>query len=127
MKIDISREGYLNLLQEVYDKKKEEREHALDRYRKADDMMDSAEQFVLMGKNAVSFLSLAATSTSDVAALAKEIKSIVYKDSDNASSGDSSELDESFKLAISTQLEEMEQEKNTKGSSNETDNSKPKA
>jgi len=115
MDIDISKEGYLNLIKEVYKRKIEERQYALDRYRKADEMMVSAEQFVLMGKNAVSFLTLASNSTSDIASLAKEIKSIVYKDSgDGISAGNGEELDDAFKMAISTQIEEMEQSKTNK-------------
>lgn len=114
MEIDITKEGYLNLIKEVYARKIEERQYALDRYRKADNLMESAEQFVLMGKNAVSFLSLAASSSSDIASLAKEIKSIVYNtDSDVPSSG-GSELSEEFKLAISTEMEEIEQKNNNK-------------
>ena len=111
MDIDISKEGYLNLIKEVYKRKIEERQYALDRYRKADEMMESAEQFVLMGKNAVSFLTLASNSTSDIANLAKEIKSIVYKDNTDSSNGSGSELDDDFKMAISTQIEELEQAK----------------
>jgi len=115
MDIDITKDGYLKLINEVYIRKLEERQYALDRYRKADEMMESAEQFVLMGKNAVSFLSLASTSTSDIASLAKEIKSIVYKENaDEITSGDKGSLDDEFKIAISTQLEELEQEKKDK-------------
>lgn len=75
-----TKELYEKLLNEVYEKKQEERELALDRYRRADENMDTSESFVLMGKNAISFLKLASDCSDSIASLAKEIKSIVYKD-----------------------------------------------
>ena len=105
-KIEISKEGYLALIKRVFENKLEEREFALDRYRKADEQMETAEQFVLMGKNAVAFLNLASLSTNDLAALAKEVKSIVYKDEVG---GDINlNLSEDWKTAISERIEEVE-------------------
>jgi len=78
--MDPSRELYEKLMREVYKYKLEEREMALDRYRRADEQMDSSESFILMGKNAIDFLKQAASSSDGIKDLAKEIKSIVYKD-----------------------------------------------
>jgi len=75
-----TRELYEKLMSEVYKYKLEEREMALDRYRRADEQMDSSESFILMGKNAIDFLKQAASSSDGIEKLAKEIKSIVYKD-----------------------------------------------
>lgn len=105
-KLEISKDGYLNLIKKVFENKLEERELALDRYRKADEQMESAEQFMLMGKNAVSFLNLASVSTNDLAALAKEIKGIVYKDE---LGGDINlNLSDDWKDAISERIDEVE-------------------
>jgi len=105
-KIEISKDGYLALIKRVFENKLEERELALDRYRKADDQMETAEQFAIMGKNAVSFLNLASLSTNDLAALAKEVKSLVYKDEVG---GDINlNLSEDWKTAISEKIEEVE-------------------
>ncbi len=106
---DISKEGYLKLIKEVYKKKLEERELALDRYRKADEQMVSEEQFMMLGKNAVSYLTLASTSTSDIAQIAKEIKSIVYKDNDNGAV--TVNLGEDFKKEIADALKDEENKK----------------
>lgn len=115
-KIEISKDGYLSLIKRVFENKLEERELALDRYRKADEQMETAEQFVLMGKNAVSFLNLASLSTNDLAGLAKEIKSIVYKDE---VSGDISlNLSDSWKEAIQEGVEEAEKKRNTRNVEN---------
>jgi hypothetical protein len=77
---------YEKLIGEVYKYKLEEREMALDRYRRADEQMDTAESFILMGKNAIDFLKQAANASDGIEKLAKEIKSIVYKDAGNDSS-----------------------------------------
>jgi len=121
-KLEISKDGYLSLVKRVFENKLEERELALDRYRKADDQMETAEQFVLMGKNAVAFLNLASLSTNDLAALAKEMKSIVYK-----SEGDNdgpSELSEDWKNAVNEKIEEVEK-RNTRRESIESDDVPP--
>jgi len=75
-----SKELYQKLILEVYKYKIEEREMALDRYRRADSQMDSAESFMLMGKNAIDFLKQASNSSDGIERLAKEIKSIVHKE-----------------------------------------------
>ena len=83
--MDPTRDLYEELISKVYKYKLEEREMALDRYRRADEQMDTAESFILMGKNAISFLKAASDSSDAIAQLAKEIKSIVYKDDANSS------------------------------------------
>mgnify|MGYP007053800236 CR=1 FL=1 len=75
-----SKELYEKLLSEVYKYKLEERELALDRYRRVDEQMETPESFVIMGKHAVDFLKQAASSSDGIERLAKEIKSIVYKE-----------------------------------------------
>ena len=110
-KLEISKDGYLSLIKRVFENKLEERELALDRYRKADEQMESVEQFMLMGKNAVSFLNLASLSTNDLASLAKEIKTIVYKDE---ISGDINfNLSDNWKDAITERIEEVEKNRGT--------------
>ncbi len=79
-----TRELYEKLISEAYKYKIEEREMALDRYRRADEQMDSAESFILMGKNSIEFLKQAASASDGIATLAKEIKSIVYKEESGA-------------------------------------------
>jgi len=106
--IEITKEGYLKLIKQIYGNKLEEREIALDRYLKADELMDSPEAFSLIGKQAVAFLNLAAESTNNLAALAKEIKSIVYKDADTQNVN--VELSDDFKLKISEHIEEIEKQ-----------------
>lgn len=104
--LEISKDGYLKLIKKVYQNKNEERELALDRYRKADEQMESMDQFIMAGKSAVSYLNLACLSTNDLAALAKEIKSIVYKDSSTEVEDES--LSDNWKNMIQNSVEEIE-------------------
>lgn len=78
--IKIDESSYLMLLNKVLTHKDEERELALDRYRKVDEKMETNDHFVIMGKNAVSYLKLASDTTNDMFNVAKEIKSIIFKD-----------------------------------------------
>lgn len=104
-----SRELYESLMSDIYKYKLEEREMALDRYRRVDEMMDSAEAFILMGKNAISFLKQAAESSDGIEKLAKEIKTIVYKE--DAEVGADASFNDADKRKI---IEIMEQEEEDK-------------
>lgn len=82
--VKIDENSYLMLINKVLKNKDEERDLALDRYRKADEAITSNDHFMLLGKNAAAFLQIASSATNDLASLAKEIKSIVFKDDPNA-------------------------------------------
>lgn len=117
--LEISKDGYLKLIRKVYENKLEERELALDRYRKADEQMETAEQFVLMSKGAVSFLNLASLSSNEMASLAKELKSIVYKDV--AGEDTNLNLSDDWKDAISNRIGDVEKNRVTRTVENESD------
>ena len=97
--IKMNEDSYLMLLNKVLTNKEEERELALDRYRKADEKMESNDHFVVMGKNAVSYLRLASDTTNDMFSVAKEIKSVIYKDDSQAGSSLAIN-DETMKMVI---------------------------
>jgi len=97
--IKMNEDSYLMLLNKVLTNKEEERELALDRYRKADEKMETNDHFVVMGKNAVSYLRLASDTTNDLFNVAKEIKSVIYKD-DVQSSSSLPVNDETMKMLI---------------------------
>jgi len=111
--MDPSKELYEKLMQEVYKYKLEEREMALDRYRRADEQMDTSESFILMGKNAIDFLKQAASSSDGIKDLAKEIKSIVYKD-DSSSNVEVNFNDVTKRGIIDAMKEEEERERELK-------------
>lgn len=98
--IKIDESSYLMLLNRILKNKEEERNLALDRYRKADESMETNDHFMLLGKNAVAFLRLASDTTNDLAGLAKEIKSIVFKENDNGNSAGMGQSDAQMKAII---------------------------
>lgn len=102
-----TRELYEKLISEAYKYKVEEREMALDRYRRADEQMDSAESFILMGKNSIEFLKQAANASDGIATLAKEIKSIVYKE--DASAAVEVNFTDAHKRAVIDEVMRMEE------------------
>lgn len=109
--IKIDENSYLMLLNRVLKNKEEERDMALDRYRKADESIQSTDHFMLLGKNAVSYLRLASDTTNDLASLAKEIKSIVFKESDNSNGSFSSQSADEMRLLIDMAKESDEEKK----------------
>ena len=101
-----TRDLYETLISEAYKYKIEEREMALDRYRRADEQMDSAESFILMGKNSIEFLKQAANASDGIINLAKEIKSIVYKE--DASAAVEVNFTDAHKRAVIDEVMRME-------------------
>jgi len=100
--LKLDEESYLMLLNKILKNKEEERDMALDRYRKADESMTNNEHFMLLGKNAAAFLRQASDATNDIMSLSKEIKSILFKENDTASSGGSTSVssDEEMRAII---------------------------
>ena len=106
--IKIDESSYLMLLNKFLKNKEEERDMALDRYRKADESIVTTENFMLLGKNAAMFLRQASDATNDIMALSKEIKSILYKDADGdkaTKSGVSSDAEMRAIIDAAKQLE----------------------
>jgi len=106
----INEETYLKLLNKVLDNKEQEREIALDRYNIAEEQMNGPEQFVLLGKNAVSYLTLVSDCTNKISDIAKEIKSIIYKE-DSGGKDFNLNISGDFKKEVARQLKDAEQNK----------------
>lgn len=109
-KMNPTKELYEKLMSEVYRYKIQERDMALDRYRRVDSQMDSAESFVLMGKNAIDFLKQASSASDGIERLAKEIKSIVYKE--DSSSSVEVNFNDATKRALIDAIKEQEEREN---------------
>jgi len=106
--IKIDENSYLMLLNKFLKNKEEERDMALDRYRKADESIVTTENFMLLGKNAAMFLRQASDATNDIMTLSKEIKSILYKDTEgdkSTKSGVSSDAEMRAIIDAAKQLE----------------------
>lgn len=104
--IKIDESSYLMLINKIFKNKEEERDLALDRYRKADESITTNDHFMLLGKNASIFLRQASDITNDMSNLAKEIKSIIFKEDSNTTPGVSGVGDDQMKAIIDMVKEE---------------------
>lgn len=86
-KVDINHNGLERLLEKSLDNFQEERDLALERYRRQDEMMQSADDFVLQGKFNVDYLKVAADRSNAIFNLAKLVKDIVHKDDSGLNKG----------------------------------------
>ena len=79
-KVEISEDGIKALLNNLKDNINEERNLALERFRRQDETIENNEQFILQGKYLVDFLRTASDRTDALLNLTKMISNIVYKD-----------------------------------------------
>ena len=83
-KVEISEDGIKSLLNNLKDNINEERNLALERFRRQDETIENNEQFILQGKYLVDFLRTASDRTDALMNLTKMITNIVYKDENGA-------------------------------------------
>jgi hypothetical protein len=83
-KIDISKEGFENLLNQVLINANEERNLALDRYRAQDEQIETLEDFMAIGKDSVAYLKLASERTNLLVNVADKFKDIVHSTGESA-------------------------------------------
>lgn len=105
-KVEISEQGISSLMNMLKDNINEERNLALERYRRQDESIENNEQFILQGKYLVDFLKTASDRTDALMNLTKMVTNIVYKDE----TGSKPVMDDSF--IKSEILKHLENEKN---------------
>lgn len=79
-KVEVSEQGIQTLLNTLKDNINEERNLALERFRRQDEAIENNEQFILQGKYLVDFLRTASDRTDALMNLTKMVTNIVYKD-----------------------------------------------
>lgn len=109
-KVDISTGGLEKLLEKSLDNFQEERDLALERYRRQDEQMQSSDDFVLQGKFTVDYLKVAADRSNAIFNLAKLVKDIVHKDDSglNGKTGATGTSNDAQKAEILKLLKEAE-------------------
>lgn len=109
-KIDVSKESVIQLLAKMTSFKLEERELALDRFKRVNNDMETNEDFWAHGKNAVLYLNSASQSTDALIDMTKEIMKIAYKDNVAGLSEDEGvemTIGDKEKMALSKIVEEQ--------------------
>jgi hypothetical protein len=109
-KVDVSKESVIQLLAKMTSFKLEERELALDRFKRVNNDMETNEDFWAHGKNAVLYLNSASQSTDALIDMTKEIMKIAYKDNVEGLSEDEGvemTIGDKEKMALSKIVEEQ--------------------
>lgn len=103
--LEFSQESMIRLLNTIQEKTLEERDLALDRFRRQDAEIDDGNAFFLQGKILVDYLRVAADRTDALFNLLKLQAGIVFK-TDGATNTASTLSDDDIKKAIQKQLTE---------------------
>lgn len=108
-KIEISTAGLSKLLNKSYESFNEERDLALERYRRQDETIQSVDDFIVQGKFNVDYLKLASERSNAIFGLGKLIADIVYKDaSGDKGTGGGGGANDAEKAEILKLLKELE-------------------
>lgn len=110
-KIEINQGGLEKLLVKSLGNFQEERDLALERYRRQDENMVSNDDFILQGKTNVDYLKVAADRSNAVFGVAKLITDILYKNDSGKPGTEINGSSDAQKREILTLLKEMKGEK----------------
>lgn len=102
--IDTDKESITKLLNDVRDQSIEERNLALDRFKRQDAVIDNDEQFILQGKLLTDLLKVAAERTDSLLNIVKIQVGIVYKDETGGSGNGLNMSDDDLKKEVQKQL-----------------------
>lgn len=118
-KVDISTGGLEKLLEKSLTNFQEERDLALERYRRQDEQMLSSDDFILQGKFTVDYLKVAADRSNAIFNLAKLVKDIIHKDDSGlGKTGSTGTSNDSQKAEILKLMKEID---NNKDAASKTD------
>lgn len=102
--IDTDKESITKLLNDVRNQSIEERNLALDRFKRQDEVIDNDEQFILQGKLLTDLLKVAAERTDSLLNIVKIQVSIVYKDENSGNGSGLNMSDDELKKEVQKQL-----------------------
>lgn len=105
-KVEFTLDALQKMMSKNIENIQEERDLALERYRRQDEQITSAEDFILQGKNAVDYLKTAAERSNTMLMVTKLLKDIVIKDDGKPAGGDS--IGDDVKKEIERMLKEKD-------------------
>lgn len=110
-KVNISKQGFENLINQVLANANEERNLALDRYRTQDEQIQTLEDFMAIGKDAVSYLKLASERTNLLITIADKVKDIVYKVENNDNDSSDGNISDALRKQIEATIDAQNKKK----------------
>lgn len=105
-RIEITPEGHAELLNKVAQFKVEERDMALDRYRRVDADMQSKEEVFTMSKSALGFLHAASQASNTLNDIVKEMGKIIHK-TDQPTIVNNSVMTDEQRKSMAEQMQEL--------------------
>jgi hypothetical protein len=99
-KINITTESLEKILNKAVDQINEDRALALDRYRVQDQQIQTGQDFILQGKNAVDYLKTASDQTKELINVAKMLKDILYSSEDKKGNGGGGGMSDEMKKEL---------------------------
>lgn len=123
-KIEMTPEGHAELLNKVAQFKVEERDMALDRYRRVDADMQTKEEVFTMSKSALGYLSAASSASNTLNDIVKEMGKIIHK-TDQPTIINNSVMSDEERRFMAERMQEMvkkRRENRKNGDDNNSDN-----
>lgn len=107
-KVEVSMAGMEKLIAQSITNFQEERDLALERYRRQDEAMQGSEDFIMQGKFAVEYLKTAADRSNAIFSVAKLIKEIIIKDDTKVEGAGGGALTDEMRKEIMRQIKDGE-------------------
>lgn len=98
--IDVSKDSVLKMLAKVAAFKMEERDLALDRFKRVNEEITDESEFWAHGKNAILYLDSASKSSNYLGDLARDVMKIVFKEESSADSNGGASMKEDDKKRL---------------------------
>lgn len=112
-KIEVTKNSVLNMLAKVAGMKIEERDLALDRFKRVNEEM-SEDDFWIQGKTAIMYLESASKSSNYLGDMAKDVMKLAYKDESNPDGGGANSLSDDDKKRLAMVADSFMREKRQK-------------
>jgi hypothetical protein len=120
-KIEMTPDGHAELLNKVAQFKVEERDMALDRYRRVDADMQTKEEVFTMSKSALGFLHAASSASNTLNDIVKEMGKIIHKTDQPTIVNNSSMSDEERRF-MAEQMQSMVKKRRENRKNGDTEN-----
>lgn len=120
--IDITKDSVLKMLTKVASFKMEERDLALDRFKRVNEEMAGDAEFWAHGKNAILYLDSASKSSNYLGDLARDVMKVVFKEDAASETGNGGSMSDGDKKTLEDIANSFMKSRRQKGANDHTQN-----
>lgn len=120
--IDITKDSVLKMLTKVASFKMEERDLALDRFKRVNEEMAGDAEFWAHGKNAILYLDSASKSSNYLGDLARDVMKVVFKEDAASETGNGGSMSDGDKKTLEDIANSFMKSRRQKGANDQTQN-----